>query len=576
MDDLKPMALGRPTQSNRTMNAGGPLIHLDGDTTRPTTVVRRDPKLLIVILNYRTPELVVAGLRALEDEVRGLSKTRVVAVDGGSNDESPAIIQSAIDRHGWGQWCALMALEHNRGFAAGNNAAIRPALEEDPPPDFVLLLNPDTEIRPGAVRVLVEYLQANPEVGIAGSRLEDPDGTAQVSAFRFPSVSSELLEGLQLGLAQRLLPDKAVPVLPIPERSARVDWLAGASMLIRREVFEAAGLMDEGYFLYFEEVDFCLNAYRAGWPTHYVPESRVIHYVGQATGVSDERVVRKRIPKYWFESRERFFTKNYGGMKRRLADLAFASAFATYRVRQRLQRKADQEPPRRWRDFVQYNFVPEIEPPRRPIGASLGGRPPIEERGRYNENPPDIGLVALLREDLETYGYDLLEQGLWATLLHRLGNARMSIRFLPVRVPLSVAYKLAHKGVEITTGITLPYTVQLGRRVRIWHHSGIILHADAIGDDVTIRHNTTLGVLRTFDNEELPVIGNGVDLGTGVSILGPVRVGDGARVAAHAVVIKDVPDGATAGGIPARVLKRRAAPNDDGGPILHPGRSTGR
>ena len=509
--------------------------------------------ILVVILNYRTAELVVQGLQALRTEVRSLGRAKVVVVDGGSHDGSADTIDAAIRDNEWSDWCELLALEDNRGFAAGNNAAIRRALETLDPPEFVLLLNPDTQVRPGAIKSLVSYLEENPTVGIAGSRLEDPDGTPQISAFGFPSVTSELLDGLKLGVAERFLSDRLVQQ-PIPDRSGPVDWVAGASMMIRRSVFASVGLMDEGFFLYFEEVDFCLRALKAGWPTHYVPASRVVHYVGQATGVSDERRTRRRMPKYWFASRERYFMRHFGRPKRTLADLAFTAGFTSFRLRQRLQRKVDREPPRLLRDFVHYNFAPEYEAPQQPHGPSRGGRPPLAERGRWNENPPDLGLLSLLREDFETYDRNPWEQGLWAIVVHRLGNSRMSIRCLPVRAPLSVAYRFGAKAVEIGTGITLPYTVRVGRRVRIWHHGSTILHADTIGDDVTIRHNTTFGVVRTSDLEALPVIGDGVDLGVGTSVLGAVKIGDHAVVGAHALVLRDVMPGTTVAGVPAKPM----------------------
>ena len=154
-------------------------------------------------------------------------------------------------------------------------------------------------------------MDANPKVGIAGSRLEDPDGTPQRSAFRFHSVLSELESGLRLGLVSKLLRNKIVAP-PVPEKTCRIDWVSGASLMIRQNVFNQIGLLDEGYFMYFEEVDFCLRAHRAGWECWYVPASRVVHLVGQSSGVNDGKQLRKRRPTYWFASRKRFFTKNFG------------------------------------------------------------------------------------------------------------------------------------------------------------------------------------------------------------------------------------------------------------------------
>ena len=515
----------------------------------------------VIILNYRTPQLVVRGLEVLETEVAALGDGRVTVVDGGSGDDSASILRAAIQERGWGSWCELVALADNRGFAAGNNAVVRPLLASERPPDFFHLLNPDTEIRPGAVIRLRDFLVGQPDVGIAGSRLEDPDGTPQISAFRFPSLSSEVLDGLSLGAVERRWADRTVH-MPIPDHTTRVDWVAGASMMIRREVFEDVGLMDEGYFLYFEEVDFCLAAARAQWPTYYVPDSRVMHLVGQSTQVSDERRQRGRIPRYWFESRARFFTKNHGRLKRRLADVTFTAAYATRRLRQKLMGEPNRDPPRRLRDFVNFSFMPEYEPARHPIGPSRGGRPPLADRGRYNGNPTDIGLLPLLKEDFDTYDRNLLEQGLWAVVMHRLGNANQSVRWLPVRAPLEVLHRLGEKLVEVTAGISLPATVQVGRRVRIWHHSGIVLHADRIGDDVTIRHLTTFGVRHDDDLESIPVIGDRVDLGVGVTVIGAVYIGNDAKVGAHAVVTKDVPAGAVVGGVPAKRID--GGPSEDG------------
>jgi serine O-acetyltransferase len=169
-------------------------------------------------------------------------------------------------------------------------------------------------------------------------------------------------------------------------------------------------------------------------------------------------------------------------------------------------------------------------------------------------NPPGLGLLALLREDLRTHDRNLFEQGFWAVSVHRFGNWRMGLPKL-LRMPATLLYRFAYKWVEWTCGITLPYTVGLGRRVRIWHHGGMILHADRIGDDVHIRQTTTFGVARRDALHALPVIEDRVDLGCGVVILGPVTVGHDSVVGANAVVVKDVPPFSVAVGVPAKVVK---------------------
>src|SRR5277367_5597369 len=101
-------------------------------------------------------------------------------------------------------------------------------------------------------------------------------------------------------------------VAPEPRAAAhRTDWVNGASMMVRREVFDSIGLMDEKFFLYYEETDFCLRALEAGWPTWTVPSSRVVHLEGQSTGATGAIAKRKRVPKYWFDSRRRYFRKHH-------------------------------------------------------------------------------------------------------------------------------------------------------------------------------------------------------------------------------------------------------------------------
>src|SRR5215218_2805876 len=181
--------------------------------------------------------------------------------------------------------------------------------------------------------------------------------------------------------------------------------------------------------------------------------------------------------------------------------------------------------------------------------------PPPLSRGDRDENPPGLGLLALLREDLRTHDGGLFEQGFWAVAVHRFGNWRMGLRPKIVRAPLSLLYRLLFKWVQWTCGITLPYTVRLGRRVRIWHHGGMVLHAESIGDDVHIRQNTTFGIARRDQLYELPTIEDRVDIGCGAVILGDITVGHDSVVGANAVVLKDVPPHSVAVGVPAKVVK---------------------
>lgn len=310
----------------------------------------QDRSVLIVIVNYRTANLTLNCLRSLAPEVAACPNTRVAVVDNASGDDSVKIIGEAIAQEGWSNWATLMPSPLNGGYSYGNNYAIRPALASDHPPDYCWLLNPDTEARPGALKALVDFLETHPQVGICGSSFEEANGDPWPLAFRFPSILGELEGGLRLGLVTKLLSRWSV-VRWMTDESVEVDWLPGASMMIRRDVFEAIGLMDEGYFLYFEETDFCLQAKRAGWSCWYVPESRIMHILGQSTGVTAKTDKPKRLPQYWFDSRRRYFVKNHGRLYAAIADLVWMVSFALWRGRRVVQRKPDGDPPQFLLDF---------------------------------------------------------------------------------------------------------------------------------------------------------------------------------------------------------------------------------
>lgn len=306
---------------------------------------------LIVIVNYRTGRLVVDCLRSLQAEVGDCPGTQVVVVDNASPDDSGDVIAAAIEREGWGGWATLSRAPVNGGFSYGNNFATRPALASANPPEFIWILNPDTQAKPGALRALIDFMQARPRVGIAGSSLCFEDGRDWPHAFRFPSFWSELSSGFRLGPIAKLLKKHTVTMTLPQDRPTQVDWLPGASMVVRREVFQQIGLMDEGYFLYFEETDFLLQAAKAGWECWYVPASRVMHIAGQSTGVTGEHALKRR-PPYWFESRRRFWVKNYGRFYAAVTDLAWALAYATQYLRRTLQRQPLTEPPHFMRDVL--------------------------------------------------------------------------------------------------------------------------------------------------------------------------------------------------------------------------------
>jgi serine O-acetyltransferase len=190
-----------------------------------------------------------------------------------------------------------------------------------------------------------------------------------------------------------------------------------------------------------------------------------------------------------------------------------------------------------------------------PPGSAISAHAIDDKLGATNQNPIGMTLWELWKEDFNTHERDLFSQGFWAIALHRFGNWRMDWPKL-IRLPLSLLYKILYKFVEWTCGISLNYPVRVGRRVRIWHHSGMILGARSIGDDVHIRQNTTFGVARRGDHRSLkPIIEDRVDIGCGVVIVGAITIGHDSQIGANAVVLKDVPPYSVCVGVPAKVIK---------------------
>jgi N-acetylglucosaminyl-diphospho-decaprenol L-rhamnosyltransferase len=308
-------------------------------------------KVSVAIVNYRTGRLVVDCLRSLAAEVAANPGTQVTVVDNHSGDDSARVISQAIAAEGWGAWATLVEAPVNGGFSYGNNVVVRAGQASAHKPDFYWLLNPDTRVHPGALRALLDFVASHPGAGIAGSRFLLAEGQPWPYAFRFPSIWTELANGLRLSLVGRLLKNR-VGLRPMGDQAEEVDWLPGASMLVRREVFETVGLMDEGYFLYFEETDFSLAARRAGWSTWYVPQSTVTHLVGQSTGVSGHHAGLKRRPQYWFDSRRRYWVKNHGRLYSSVTDVVWALAFCTWKLRNLIQRKPADYPPHFFFDLL--------------------------------------------------------------------------------------------------------------------------------------------------------------------------------------------------------------------------------
>ena len=313
-----------------------------------------DLDVAVIIVSYKSAALTIDCLRSLEPERSGPGlKIRVVVVDNASGD-GPAVAR-AIEENGWSSWAALVVSEKNGGFAYGNNVGMQRAYA-DGLPDYVHLLNPDTVVRKGAIASLVAFLESHPDVGIAGGSFENHDGSEWPIAFRFPTILSELDQGLQLGFVTRLLSGRVMARRMDPVAQP-TDWVSGASMMIRRKVLESVGGLDENYFLYFEEIDLCFRARSAGFKTWYVPESRVMHIAGQSSKVTERTDDVKRLPPYWFESRTRFFAANYGLGYAMVTDLVAMAAHAFGALKRMALRRGEKGIPHYIRDLTRHSVL---------------------------------------------------------------------------------------------------------------------------------------------------------------------------------------------------------------------------
>ena len=332
-------------------------------------------KLAIIIVNYRTAALTVDCLRSIVADGCLPGRGRVIVVDNASGDGSVEVIGQAIAANRWSEWVELIPAERNGGFAYGNNVGIRAAFATSGLPvpasrspqsairnpisdisDYVLLLNPDTVVRPAAIEALAGFMEEHPEAGICGGRLLDAQGRPQCSGFRFPSILGELENGCRMGVLTRLL-SSYVTSRPLCETPTAVDWVSGAALMIRREVIEQIGLLDERYFMYYEEVDYCRRAKVADWEVWHVPQAEIVHLEGAASGVNEPRKPR---PTYWYDSRRRYYSKHHGRLYAAAAELAFQAGYLTWRLRRPVQGKPDTDPRGRMRDGWRFVALPSL------------------------------------------------------------------------------------------------------------------------------------------------------------------------------------------------------------------------
>jgi GT2 family glycosyltransferase len=249
--------------------------------------------LSIIIVNWKVKDLLEKCLRSIFEQTKNI-EFEIFVVDNASGDGSVEMVREKFPQ------VNLTASSKNLGFAKGNNLAIKKARGR-----YVLLLNPDTEILDNALEKTVKFMDVHPECGIAGCKLLNPNLSLQPSVRAFPTFASQAFILLKF---HHLFPhSKAMYHYLMQdfdyEKTQEVDQVMGAFMMIRREVIEKIGLLDENFWIWFEEVDYCKRAKIAGWKILYTPEAKIIHHFGQSfkqvLNVQKQKVFNRSLSYYF-------------------------------------------------------------------------------------------------------------------------------------------------------------------------------------------------------------------------------------------------------------------------------------
>jgi GT2 family glycosyltransferase len=256
------------------------------------------PDLSILIVSWNVRDLLLDCLAALPAAVGPELSYEVIIADNASQDDTVAAVQARFPA------VQLIANQKNLGFTRGNNQALARARGS-----LLFLLNPDTLPLPGSIAELAHFLWARPQVGMVGPRLRYGDGSPQPNRRRFPTLATLFTEST---VVQQWLPHLHLfaryTLADVPDdQPHQVDWLVGAALMAKQEVYQQIGGLDEGFFMYSEEVDWCQRAKNAGWQIWFDPAATIIHYEGKS---SEQAVARRDIA--FFSSRVRYTAKHFG------------------------------------------------------------------------------------------------------------------------------------------------------------------------------------------------------------------------------------------------------------------------
>ena len=271
-------------------------------------------KLSIIVVNWNTRELLINCLKSIQADQEILCQnnlfipTEIIVVDNASDDSSVKMVRSCFPE------VKVIDNQENVGFARANNQAIQISHGQ-----YILLLNPDTEIKPGTLKTLVSFMDDNSQVGAAGAQLINSDGTLQSSCHPAPTLSREFwrLFHLDKFYSYSSYPMETWPV----DTHHKVEVVQGACLILRKDILNQVGVLDEDYFMYSEEVDLCFRIRKKGWNIYWVPLAQVVHYGGQST-----QQVATRMFLRLYEAKLIYFRKNHGFLAGQIYKLILFSA----------------------------------------------------------------------------------------------------------------------------------------------------------------------------------------------------------------------------------------------------------
>lgn len=323
--------------------------------------------IAVVIVNYGTADMAIAAVDSVLNRSPDGLEVEVHVVDNASPNDDAAVLRQTAPR--WGDAVTLHLEPTNHGFGRGNNVVLRKLAQRADRPAKVYLLNPDARLASNAVAELSAFLDSHPKAAVVGSAiLHEGSLEPAACAFRFPGAISEFVTAVNFGPLTRLFARHLV-AFPAELPMQEVDWVSGASMMARLDALAEVGFFDPDFFLYYEEVDLMHRLKRRGWQVWHLPQAKIVHVAGAATGVTRITDERPPLPAYWYESWRMYFEKQHGRSGARMAARARLAGTALGGILARLRRRPTDTP---------RNFTPDFQ--RHVLGPLLAPAP-SEKRG---------------------------------------------------------------------------------------------------------------------------------------------------------------------------------------------------